>query len=243
MADGDIGDAAEPASDAAPGAAPASDAAPDAAPVERVHRLQRSMAGAAALLAAVMTLWTLFYPPAMILVLPFVAITWTLFLRDARAFRAMCRGVGAVVTVLGVVLACFGMFVMIPSAVILLLAASADPRRRPVLARVCAGLTAVTAVTVLVAVAPLARDVMRQPHAYSVVIPGNAYGDDGRGPASELWQYGVTGTVETGLDSGTRLEVTYDEDLTGAERAALRDYLAAIPGAGPVEACGRLGCG
>ncbi|WP_405491114.1 hypothetical protein [Streptomyces sp. NBC_00096] len=210
---------------------------------ERIHWLQRSMAGVAALLAAAAAAWGTQFPLGIPLLLPFLAVAWTLFVRDRQAFRSRCLVVGAGVTVAGVLLVCIGMFVMIPSGVILLLARSADPRRRPVLARVYAGLTVAAAATLVTAGAPLAYDVWLKPsHSYSVEISGDLYGTAGADPEADLWQYGVTGISESGLDSGTRLRVTYDEDLDPAGRAALREALARMPGAGPVKECGRGDC-
>ncbi|MFD5144384.1 hypothetical protein [Streptomyces sp. NPDC058401] len=153
-------------------------------PVEpdTVHWLQRSMAGAAAFLAAVPVAFALVNPVGLVFLFPFVAVAWPLFLRDRAAFRATCKGVGAVLTGLGVLLTCFGMFVVIPSAVMLLLAASADPRRRPVLARVYAGLAvAITgaalagAAYVAVSVAP---DLGKPANSYSEDGPEDVYGGD-----------------------------------------------------------------
>lgn len=232
-ADGEIGETGETAVE--PGA--------EAAPVDRIHWLQRSMAGAAVLLAAVVMAWGLMAPFGLFLAIPFIAVTWTLFIREREGFRALCLGVGWLGTILGVVLACFGFFAMIPSAVILLMARSADPRRRPVLARVYAGITAVLTVAALTAVGALAYDVWLRPsYSYSVDVPGLVPGERG-----DLWQYGVTGISESGIDepghlAWTRLKVTYDKSLGEAERAALRDALARLPGAGPVKDCGRGDC-
>lgn len=265
MTDGDIADkapslpaapdagavaAGQPPADADPAAGqaladlePAAGQAPtDPEPAERAHPLQRSMAGAATFLAAIGAVWGLHSPVGAVLLFPFIAIAWTLFVRELKGFRALCHGVGAVVTVFGLLLACIGVFVMIPSSLILLMAAAADPRRRPVLARVWAGVTATVVIGALTAVTPLAYDAWLRPsYAYSVEIAGGAYGMGGPGSGVSSWD-GVTGVSESGLDSGTRLVVTYDKALTEAERTALRDALAAMPGAGPVEACGRGGC-
>ncbi|MFZ3471718.1 hypothetical protein ACODT3_17885 [Streptomyces sp. 4.24] len=248
MTDGDTADEAGRAGTGDPAQAPPAPAAPPAAPAppapaepaERVHWLQRSMAGVAALLAAVPVGLAVVLPAALAFLLPFAAVAVPLFLRDPRAFRTTCQGVGTVLTVFGVLMACFGAFAVIPSGVILLLAAVADPRRRPVLARVLAVVTAAAAIALLTAVAPVARDVLRPVYAYSVEISG-PFGEKGL-ETPVLWEYGVTGTSQATLESGTRLEVTYDPDLTEAERAALREHLARIPGAGPVKTCNRRGC-
>ncbi|MFE9562446.1 hypothetical protein ACFYM0_15225 [Streptomyces sp. NPDC006487] len=247
MENGDIADGQlEPVGPVGP-VGPAEPAEP-AEPVEpdSVHWLQRSMAGAAAFLAAVPVACALLNPMGLVFLLPFAAVAWLLFLRDRASFRATCHGVGIVLTLFGVLLTCFGMFVVIPSAVILLLAASADPRRRPVLARVHAGIavavTAAATVGVVYVAVPVAKDLLKPVHSYSVEVPDDVYGSGDWMP--ELQPYGVTGIGSHGAGSGTRtrVKVTYDENLTEAERAALREFLSALPGAGPVKPCGRLGC-
>ncbi|MFC9296580.1 hypothetical protein ACFTWH_19515 [Streptomyces sp. NPDC057011] len=140
--------------------APEQPSAP-AAPVERVHRLQRIMAGAAVLLAALVAGWGLLSPLGVILFPPFVAIAWTVFIRERNGFEMLCLGVGLGVCVFGVVLACFGTFAFIPSALILLMARVADPRRRPVLARALAGITAAVVAAALTGAGWLAYDVWR----------------------------------------------------------------------------------
>lgn len=210
--------------------------------MERIHWLQRAMAGLATLLMAVMTAWGATSPIGMVLLLPFVAVARTLFVREREAFRTLCLVLGAFGLVLGTVLAVFGFYPVIPSAVVLLLAATADPRRRPVLARVYAGIAVLGAAAVLTLAGALAYDVWLRPsYAFSVEIPGPRYGEDGLAKG-DLWPYGATGIHESRVGSVTRLEVTYDESLTGAGRTALREALARLPGAGPVKDCGRGAC-
>ncbi|WP_328299823.1 hypothetical protein OG389_19955 [Streptomyces sp. NBC_00435] len=88
------------------------------------------------------------------------------------------------------------------------------------------------------------HDIWLKPsHSYAVEIPGSLYGTDGAGPGGDLRTYGVTGISQSGLGSGTRLVVTYDEALDPAGRAVLREARARVPGAGPVKERGRGGCG
>ncbi|MFF3214800.1 hypothetical protein ACFYYB_29705 [Streptomyces sp. NPDC002886] len=211
-------------------------------PVERIHWLQRSLAGLATLLMVAMTAFCATSPLGMVLLLPLVALACTLFVRERDAFRTLCVALGGFGLLVGTLLALFGFFPVIPSAVVLLLAAWADPRRSPGGAPVCAGVAVLVAASALTAAGSLAYNAWLRPtYAYSVVIPGPLYGEDGLAKG-DLWPYGVTGIHESPVGSLTRLEVTYDESLTGPERAALREALTAIPGAGPLKDCGRGSC-
>ncbi|MFI5861153.1 hypothetical protein [Streptomyces sp. NPDC051546] len=223
-------------------AAESAESAESVEPVDRVHWLQRSMAGLATLLMAAMTAWGVTSPFGMVLILPFLAIAPTPFVRERGTFRTLCLALGASGLLLGTVLVSFGFIAVIPSAVVLLLAATADPRRRRVPARVCAGAAVLVTAGALAFVGSLAYEVWLRPsYAYSVEIPGPRYGEDGLA-RGDLWRYGVTGIHEERVGSATRLEVTYDGSLTGPERAALREALTAIPGAGPLQDCGRGDC-
>ncbi|MCX4546163.1 hypothetical protein [Streptomyces sp. NBC_01565] len=168
MADG--GSAAIPEAPGLP-SAPAAPAGPEAGAAlpDRVHWLQRAMAGAAVLLGAIVAGWGLLSPLGVILVPPFVAIAWTVFVRERGSFQTLCLGVGLGVSLFGVVLACFGTFAFIPSALILLMARAADPRQRPVLARVLAGITAAMVAAALTGAGWLAYDVWRvgEPSSYT----------------------------------------------------------------------------
>ncbi|MCX5405877.1 YbaN family protein [Streptomyces sp. NBC_00335] len=213
-----------------------------AGPEERIHWLQRSMAGLAALLMAALTAVCATSPLGMVLLLPLVAIASTLFVRERDAFRTLCITVGGLGFLIGILLATFGFLPVLPSAIVLLLAAWADPRRSTVCASVCAAVSVLVAAVALTAAGSLAYNAWLRPsYAYSVDVEGRLYTQDGL-HEGELWEYGVTGIYETGLDTGTRLKVTYDESLTGPERAALRAFLEDIPGAGPLQDCGRGDC-
>ncbi|MCX4692284.1 hypothetical protein [Streptomyces sp. NBC_01408] len=128
--------------------------------VHRTHRTQRAIAGGALLLGGLATVWSLgvgttglFIPPLLALVVPVVV-------REAVRFRRICLGLALLLLPVGVVLYLLGAFLLIPSAVLLLLARGADPRRSPAGARVRAGfagliglLMAVVYVYAIVAVA------------------------------------------------------------------------------------------
>ncbi|WP_407838145.1 hypothetical protein ACE1OC_19940 [Streptomyces sp. DSM 116496] len=214
---------------------------------ERAHWLQRSLAGLATLLLVAMTALCVMSPlGGMVLILPLVAITWSLFVRERDAFRTLCIVVGGFGFIVGMLLFSFGLFVVVPSTIVLLLAAWADPRRSPAVAWAFAALAAMVAALALTAAGWLAYNAYLRPsYAYSVDIPSSLYSEDGL-PKVDFRLDGVTGVHEAFLDPVTRVQVTYDKSLTGPERAALREalreVLKAIPGAGPLKDCGTGDC-
>ncbi|MCX5123863.1 hypothetical protein OG898_11465 [Streptomyces sp. NBC_00193] len=215
-------------------------------PAERAHWLQRSTAGLATLLMVAMTAFCATSPLGMVLLLPLVAVTWTLFVRERDAFRTLCIAVGGFGLVIGILLAFFGFFPVVPSAIVLLLAAWADPRRSPAVAWAFAALAAMVAALALTAAGALAYNAYLRPsYAYSVDITGSLYSEDGL-PKVDFRLDGVTGVHEAFDDPVTRVQVTYDKSLTGPERAALREalreVLKAFPGAGPLKDCGIGDC-
>ncbi|MFZ3499022.1 hypothetical protein ACODT5_38395 [Streptomyces sp. 5.8] len=210
--------------------------------MERPHWLQRSLAGFATLVMAVITAWGSASPSGIVLLLPLAVIALPLFVREREAFRVLCLVLGGFGLLLGTLLAVLGLVAVIPSAIVLLLAATADPRRRRVLAGVYAVAALLVTAAVVNGVGSLAYDVWLRPsYAYSVDVEGRLYTQEGLHEGT-LWEYGVTGVHETPLGSGTRLKVTYDESLPEPRRAALREVLTAIPGAGPLKDCGTGDC-
>lgn len=208
---------------------------------ERAHWLQRSTAGLATLLMVAMTALGATAPlGSMVLLLPLVAVAGTLFVRERDAFRTLCIVVGGFGFIVGMLLFSFGLFVVVPSAIVLLLAAWADPRRSPAVAWAFAALAVMVTALALTATGWVAYNNLRPEYAYSVEIPGPLYREDGL--AEDLWQHGVTGITESPVGSMNRVEVMYDDSLTGPERAALREVLKAIPGAGPLKDCGTGDC-
>lgn len=172
--------AAEPEPAVEPAAEPAAAPEPGSAAPERPHWLQRSLAGLAVLVMAVVTAWGMASPQGALLLLPLGIIASPLFVREREAFRVLCLVLGGFGLLFGTLLAVLGLFTVIPSAVVLLLAATADPRRRPVLAHVYAGAAVLWTAAVLTGVGSLAYDAWLRPsYAYSVVIPGPLYGEDG----------------------------------------------------------------
>ncbi|MFE9631796.1 hypothetical protein [Streptomyces sp. NPDC006463] len=109
----------------------------------RVHAVQRAIAGGALLLGGLATAWSLGVGTAGAFVLPLLALTAPVLVRSPVGFRRLCAWLPVVLIPISLVLFLIGMFLMIPSAVLLLLARGADPRRHPVGARVRAGIAGV----------------------------------------------------------------------------------------------------
>lgn len=110
-----------------------------APPDPSVHGVQRAIAGGALLLGGLALVWSLGVGIPGAFILPFAALIAPVLVRDRTWFRRVCLGMALVLLPAGVLLYLLGMFLMIPSAVLLLLARGADPRRSPSGARVRAG--------------------------------------------------------------------------------------------------------
>ncbi|MER5759003.1 hypothetical protein [Streptomyces sp. NPDC002082] len=124
----------------------------DSKSAERAHWLQRATAGLATLLMVAVTALGATAPlGSMVLLLPLVAVAGTLFVRERDAFRTLCIVVGGFGFIVGMLLFSFGLFLVVPSAIVLLLAAWADPRRSPAVAWAFAALAAMVTALALTA--------------------------------------------------------------------------------------------
>ncbi|MFE7793755.1 hypothetical protein [Streptomyces sp. NPDC057460] len=107
----------------------------------RSHWVQRSLAVGAVLVAVPALLFGLDSYLAALFVLTAMPVTVPIFLqRRPESFNRACAIVGLMLVVWAVLGVLLGMFLFLPSALLLVLAAFADPRRRPVAARVMGGL-------------------------------------------------------------------------------------------------------
>ncbi|MFG2982718.1 hypothetical protein ACGFYQ_15900 [Streptomyces sp. NPDC048258] len=109
----------------------------------QVHAVQRAIAGCALLLGGLATGWSLGVGTTGAFVFPFLALMAPVLVRNRVGFRWLCTWLPVVLIPFGLLLFLVGMFLMVPSAVLLLLARGADPRRHPVGAWVRAGLAGV----------------------------------------------------------------------------------------------------
>ncbi|MEU9714927.1 hypothetical protein [Streptomyces sp. NPDC047976] len=217
----------------------------DSAPAS-AHWLQRSLAVSAALIAVLVTAWGVELGLASLHVpLCLGAVAPLGFLRaPAQRFRAVCMTAGLGLLGLGLLAFLMGAFVFWPSALILLFAAPADPRRRPVAARVTGGLGAALATASLAGCGAYAwyfhiAPALAEPHTYRAEV-GRAWFQDrrGLGDADErLKQVGATSVTGQQSDAGSYLDVRFADRLSAPERETLRNEIARIPGVNKVYLC------
>ncbi|MCB5183081.1 hypothetical protein [Streptomyces antimicrobicus] len=120
---------------------------------DRIHPLQRALAATAALLSLVAVALSRDFglvPFFLAWSVPFVGV---LLVRRRPAFRTYCLALGLPVLLLALPLALVGFLMLLPSAVLLLLARSADPRRDPDRARFHATLGVIVVVLFLARIA------------------------------------------------------------------------------------------
>ncbi|MFF5935460.1 hypothetical protein [Streptomyces sp. NPDC012508] len=212
------------------------------------HRAQRALAVCAVVAAAPVVLWGLPSYFAAMFVLTGVATAFPLFLAYSRAaFRGACVTIGLLLLVWGAVGVLLGMFLFWPSALLLLLAALADARRRPVVAKVTFGVGALVTAAVLAAggvylwhftIGPA----LAEPHTFRAVAESDA--PAGIGDTEErLKPFGATQVTGSESDAGSYLEVRFPDDLPDARREELRKEIGLLPGFGEAELCPVSECG
>ncbi|MFG3507991.1 hypothetical protein ACGF5F_21105 [Streptomyces sp. NPDC047821] len=214
-----------------------------------VHGLRRALvAGAviATLPGLLLTLTSYLFPLHILTALP-VAVP--LFLaRRPTAFTRACAITGLFLLVWGLLGFLAGMFVFWPSALLLLLAVFADPRRRPVTAKVLgtagglvmAGLLTATALFVWrVHVAPARAE----PHTYRAVTDPDAFYDELGNHDARLKRYGATSVTGTAHEDEHYLDVRFPDGLPEERRAALKREIENLPGVTRVDLCPVRDCG
>ncbi|MFE2324491.1 hypothetical protein ACFXD5_11345 [Streptomyces sp. NPDC059385] len=226
--------------------------APRLRPQDRVHALQRALAAGALLAAALMSLFPLLlgaYDALHALTGACVAVP--MLVRDRRHFAPTAAAIGLALLAWGAA-GVFGLLIMWvywPSAVLLVLAALGDPRRRPWAARVSgvAGALLVAAVAVLAGGATWAAYVnplLTAPHAFQAETdPGWTNGTAFEDSVARLRRYGATNVYDVHSDGGSRLVVRFPDDLPEERRALLKEQMALIPGIHGVKPCSVRECG
>ncbi|MGA4866198.1 hypothetical protein ACPCAC_26280 [Streptomyces lavendulocolor] len=215
----------------------------------RVHWLQRALAAGAVIAALpglLLTLSSYLFPLHILTALP-MAIP--LFLpRRPTAFARAGAIVGLFLLVWGLLGFLAGMFVFWPSALLLLLAAFADPRRRPVTAKVMGAVGGLTMAGILVGTALFAWHAhaalaLAEPHTYRAVSdPDTFYA--GLGDHDErLKRLGATSVTGTADGDAHYLDVRFPDDLPEARRAALKREIEKLPGVSRVDLCPVRDCG
>lgn len=212
------------------------------------HRLQQALAVAAAVIAVPVTVWGvssgiggLFVVTCLVAALPLPA------LRAPQHFVVTCVATGLGLLAWGVLAVMFGMFVYWPSALVLLCAALADPRQRPVTAKVTGGLGAAIAAAALAGYAAFAwhfyiTPALAEPHTYRAVTERGNYRNLGD-IEQRLAPLGATGVTGTESDEGSYLDVRFPEHLSAPEREQLRAWIARLPGITGVGLCPVSTCG
>ncbi|MFE3186385.1 hypothetical protein ACFXKR_36810 [Streptomyces violascens] len=220
---------------------------------ERVHRWQVGLA-AGAVLATLPWLALGIHVTLVVVLFVFCGLPVAvplLVLHRGEAFVRACVGIGLTSVLLAVVGFMLGLFVLLPSAVLLLVAAGADPRRRPVGARILGVAGALLALGATVVVPTwLVRDLVMapsfaEPHTYRAVLdPEDRRYEYGLADAQEtLRGFGATDVVELSGGGTHYLEVEFPEGLSQQRRAQLKSMTARLPGVEKVEVCPASDCG
>ncbi len=228
-----------------------------------VHRLQWGLGVAAIVAAAPVVAWGLpQYLAGLFVMTGLMVAVPLMFRREPKGFGRACATVGLLLLGWGVLAALAGMFLFWPSAVLLLFAVFADPlRRRPVVVKVMAGCGAVVTATWLVGCGIFAWQLyvgpaLAEPHTYRAETSPDWFmplGDIRTGPDSfrsnlgdaqeRLKPLGATYVTGSSSDEGSYLQVRFRDGLSGAERTALREEIARLPGIVNVELCSVSDCG
>ncbi|MER7108453.1 hypothetical protein [Streptomyces sp. NPDC000229] len=215
----------------------------------RVHGLQRALAAGAVIATLPVLLWTLtsYLLPLHVLTAMSVAIPLFLPRRPSTFARA------SVIVALGLVALglpgfLFGMFLFWPSALLLLLAAFADPRLRPVSAKIMGTVGGLTAAWFLAAfgsffwhfsIAPA----LAEPHTYRAVSdPDTFYAELGKHD-ERLKRLGATSVTGAASEDLLYLEVRFPDDFSEARRATLKREIEKLPGISRVDLCPVRDCG
>ncbi|HEY9330955.1 MAG TPA: hypothetical protein VIS09_22390 [Streptomyces sp.] len=214
-----------------------------------VSRLQRRLSVAAAIVAMPVAAWGIQSGLGGLFVLTCLGVTVPLlFLRTPKGFASACVTTGLLLLGWGVLGVMAGMFLFWPSALLLLLAAFADPRRRPVAAKVIGGVGAVVTAGTLVGCLAYAwhfcaAPAKAEPHTYRAETdPGWFHA--GLGDAmSRLKHFGATDVTGSQSDEGSYLDVRFPNQLSEPERSTLKKKIAQLPGIITVNLCPVSECG
>ncbi|WP_326586814.1 hypothetical protein [Streptomyces sp. NBC_01294] len=168
--------------------------------------------------------------------------------RRAQAFVPACLIAGCTLLACGVLFFLLGVFLFWPSALLLLLASFADPRRHPVAGRISGGLGALVTAGVLAGSLAYGWHVhlgpaLATPHTFRAATdPG--WFRNGLGDTDErLRRFGATSVTGSESDEGSYLEVRFTDGLSHTQRAELKREIAQLPGVRGVELCPVRDCG
>ncbi|MCX5129264.1 hypothetical protein [Streptomyces sp. NBC_00347] len=216
-----------------------------------VHRLQQGLAVAGAVVSLPVVVWGLQQMVGGLFVVTWLcAAVPLLFLRAPKGFVGACVTTGLLLLGWGVLGALAGMFLFWPSALLLLCAAFADPRRRPVAAKVAGGFGAVVAAAVVVGCAVFAwqfylTPALAEPHSYRAETTHESlqglFRDEGA--TVRLKRLGATSVSGSESDEGAYLVVSFPDGLSLPEREGLKSEIARLPGIAGVGLCPVSECG
>ncbi|MFF1372680.1 hypothetical protein [Streptomyces virginiae] len=216
-----------------------------------VHGLQQGLAVASAVVSLPVVVWGLQQIVGGLFVLTWLgAAVPLLFLRAPKGFVGACVTTGLLLLGWGVLGALAGMFLFWPSALLLLCAAFADPRRRPVAAKVAGGVGASVAAAVVVGCAVFAwqfylAPVWAEPHTYRAETTHASLQGLFRDQEAtvRLKRLGATSVSGSESDEGAYLVVRFPDGLSRPERDDLKFEIARLPGIVGVGLCPVSECG
>lgn len=216
-----------------------------------VHGLQQGLAVASAVVSLPVVVWGLQQIVGGLFVLTWLgAAVPLLFLRAPKGFAGACVTAGLLLFGWGVLGALAGMFLFWPAALLLLCAAFADPRRRPVAAKVTGGVGAAVATAVVVGYAVLAWQLYlapawAEPHTYRAESTHGSLQDLFRDQDTtvRLKHLGATSVSGSESDEGAYLVVRFPDGLSQPQREDLKIEIARLPGIVGVDLCPVSECG
>lgn len=221
----------------------------DRGAVVPVHWFRKGLAMAALALAVPVVAWGFFLGFGVPFVVTGLVVAVPLvFLRAPQRFGHASLIVSCVLLGWGVLGVLVGMFLFWPSALLLMFAAFADPRRRPVAAKVIAGLGAVLTAAALAGCGAFAwrfyiGPAMAEPHTYRAQVDRSWFRNGLGNTEDRLKPFGATRVTGSESDEGAYLDVRFPEALSASERESLRKEIAHLPGVREVGLCPVLACG
>jgi hypothetical protein len=214
--------------------------------------------GAAGLRLVLWAVWTSVLVAGMLLSESVLAPAWVVvqvllvvataaplpFWHRGDRFRGACLAGSGILFAAAVLGAVVYLIVYLPSAVLLLLAALADPQRRPRLTRVVVPVTLVAWLFVLLAgsaagLQALYRAYLAPPNAYCVELQRFLPGDEFEALDRRIRNMPEVGPWIGQIGDSRRQIVVVDfrEGITGADKARLGERLRALPEVGRVQRC------
>ncbi|MFF4364637.1 hypothetical protein [Streptomyces sp. NPDC001594] len=214
-----------------------------------VHWFQKGLAVAALALAVPVVVWGFFLGFGVVfLVTGLVVAVPLVCLRAPQGFGSASLVVSCALLGWGVLGVLVEMFLFWPSALLLMFAAFADPRRRPVAGKVIAGLGAVLTAAALAGCGAFAWDfyigpAMAEPHTYRAQVDPSWFRHGLGNTEDRLKPFGATRVTGSESDQGAYLQVRFPEVLSASERESLRKEIANLPGVRGVGLCPVRECG